>query len=87
MPSAAVMTLAVVQAIPFVVNVRLYGAQRPVSRSHRSFRMRSPRSDPVIDSPPYTNSSSLCSVAKWTSSNVSSSWFCRAWTSDAASTP
>ena len=52
MPSDAAMTVAVVQAMPFVVKTRLYGAASPVRWRHMSWRTESPRSAPVT-SPPW----------------------------------
>ena len=51
-PRVAQITDAVVQAIPFVVKVRLYGASGPVRWSTRSARTRSASAPPVISSPP-----------------------------------
>ena len=60
--------LAVVEAMPLVVKTALYGAASPVSRSTRSARIVSARSPPRIVSPRKVYSSSLCRVAKCTSS-------------------
>ena len=51
MPSDAATTVAVVEAMPLVVNTWLYGASGPVSFVSRSWRTDSPSSSPVISSP------------------------------------
>jgi hypothetical protein len=52
-----------------------------------SARISTARSAPRISLPRKVKGSAACSVAKWTSSYVISSWFCRACTSETVSTP
>ena len=62
------MIVAVVEAMPFWVKVRLYGAAGPVSWSRRSWRTVTASSCPVISWPRKLNRSLACRVSKCTSS-------------------
>ena len=68
MPSEAVMIVAVVEAMPLVVKMSLYGAASPVSRSMSSARILIANSAPVTSAPPKWKISSRCVAAKCTNS-------------------
>ena len=62
------MTVAVVEAMPLVLKMSLYGAARPVSRSMSSARMVIASSAPVTSAPRNRKRSSRWVAAKCTSS-------------------
>ena len=68
MPSEAVMIVAVVEAMPLVVKMSLYGAASPVSRSISSARILIANSAPVTSVPRKWKISSRCVAAKCTNS-------------------